>query len=177
MATKHAIPWLLVFAAGLARILPHTANLTPVGGLGLYAGARVRPWAALLTPLVALLIGDLATGTWAGATVAAGVYVGLLGGPIAGRWLLGRVVSPHRLAGAVLTAGAWFFATSNFAMWLSGIGHYPLTAGGLVECYVGGLPYLARSLAADATFAALLFAAEGLAHRLLPTAVTAPVPP
>lgn len=160
------MPWLLVLAAGLARVLPHTANLTPVGGLGLYAGARVRPAAALLAPVLAVLIGDLVAGTWAGATVAAGVYVGLLGGPVAGSWLLARGTSPARFTGAVLAGAAWFFLTSNFGMWVSGIGDYPPTLAGLLACYGAGLPYLARSLLADAAFAALLFAAEGLARRL-----------
>lgn len=174
MATRHAIPWLLVLAAGLARILPHTANLTPVGGLGLYAGARVRPPAALLTPILAVLIGDLVAGTWAGPIVAAGVYVGLLGGPLAGRWLLDRRVAPGRFAAAVVAAALWFFLASNFAMWLSGIGDYAPTPAGLAECYLAGLPYLVRSMLADAAFAALLFAVEGLARRHLPAAAGAP---
>jgi hypothetical protein len=174
MATRLAIPWLLVLGAGLARALPHLANLTPVGGLGLYAGARVRTPAALLTPILAVLVGDLVAGTWAGPIVAAGVYVGLLGGPVAGRWLLGRQVAPGRFAAAVIVAAAWFFLTSNFAMWLSGIGAYPLTPAGLAGCYLAGLPYLARSMVADASFAALLFAAEGLARRTLPAAAGEP---
>lgn len=164
--TRHAAtPWLLILVAGLARALPHTANFTAVGGLGLYAGARVGPAAALATPLLAVLVGDLCVGTWAGPVVAAGVYLGLLGGPVAGRWLLGRRLGPGRFASAVLIAALWFFLTSNLAMWLSGIGHYPPTPAGLVECYVAGLPYLARSLLADATFAGLMFTAEALLRR------------
>jgi hypothetical protein len=59
-------------------------------------------------------------------------------------------------------------------MWLSGIGDYAPIPAGLAECYLAGLPYLARSMVADASFAALLFAAEGLARRHLPAAAGEP---
>lgn len=156
------LPWLLVVVAGLARLVPHLANVTPVGGLGVYAGARLPAAPALATPLLAVLLGDLVGGTSAGPVVLAAVYAGLLGGPLAARLLLRRSLTPVRFAGAVVTGALWFFLASNFGMWLSGIGAWPATAAGLADCYLAGLPFLARSLAADAVCAGALFAGEAL---------------
>jgi hypothetical protein len=171
MATPPRLPWLLVLGAGLARLVPHLANVTPVGGLGVYAGARLPPAVALAAPLLAVLLGDLVGGTTAGPVVLAFVYAGLLGGPLAARVLLRRGLTPVRFAGAVVAGALWFFLTSNLGMWLSGIGAWPATAAGLADCYLAGLPFLARSLAADAAFAGALFAGEALLRRGL-----APVP-
>jgi hypothetical protein len=171
MAKRPRLPWLLVLGAGLARLVPHLANVTPVGGLGLYAGARLPPAAALATPLLAVLLGDLVGGTTAGPVVLAAVYAGLLGGPLAARLLLRHGLTPVRFAGAVGIGALWFFLVSNLGMWLSGIGAWPATAAGLVDCYVAGLPFLARSIAADAACAGALFAGEALLRRRL-----APVP-
>jgi hypothetical protein len=170
MVTHPRLPWLLALAAGLARLLPHLANVTPVGGLGVYAGARLPAPLALATPLLAVLLGDLVGGTTAGPVVLAAVYAGLLGGPLAARRLLRRGLTPARFAGAVGSGALWFFLASNFGMWLSGSGAWPATAAGLADCYLAGLPFLARSLAADAVFAGALFAGEALLRRGLATA-------
>ncbi len=50
-----------------------------------------------------------------------------------------------------------FFLITNFGMWLSGISFYPLTASGLMACYVGGIPYLGRTLLSDLAYSGLLF--------------------
>ena len=45
--------------AGLWRLIPHWPNFTPVGGLGLFAGARMRLWQALAVPLAVRAVSDL----------------------------------------------------------------------------------------------------------------------
>lgn len=48
-----------------------------------YAHVETLP-GRLLTAILAVLVGDLVAGIWAGSIVAAGVYIGLLGGPPVG---------------------------------------------------------------------------------------------
>ncbi len=50
-----------------------------------------------------------------------------------------------------------FFLITNFGVWLSGISIYPLTASGLLACYLGGIPYLGRTLLSDLAYSGLLF--------------------
>ena len=38
---------LLATAAGVARLIPHPWNFTPVGALGLFTGSRLRPGSPL----------------------------------------------------------------------------------------------------------------------------------
>ena len=44
--------------AALVRLLPHPPNFSPIGGVALFGGARLRGWQAYLVPLVALAITD-----------------------------------------------------------------------------------------------------------------------
>ncbi len=157
------MPWLLIALAICARLLPHPFNLTPVGALGLFAGAYVPPRLALLVPLVALLVGDALTGFY-DPVVMAGVYLGMLAGPCVGHWLLRTRRSVARIGGAVTASAVFFFLTSNFAMWFSGP-YYPPTLDGLLACYLNGLPYLGYSLLGDGACATLLFGGFELARR------------
>ena len=50
-----------------------------------------------------------------------------------------------------------FFLITNFGVWLSGISIYPLTPSGLMACYLGGIPYLGRTLLSDLAYSGLLF--------------------
>lgn len=154
------MPWVLILLAVVARFLPHPFNLTPLGGLGLFAGAHLSPRVAWLVPLLALFIGDLVTGFYS-PVVAVAVYAGMLGGPLAGR-LLARRVSPGRFAGAVGAGAGFFYLVSNVGMWWDS---YPHTLVGLLRCYVDGLPFLGRTVLADAVYGGILFGAFALAGR------------
>jgi len=61
------------------------------------------------------------------------------------------------------------FLITNFAVWASSIGNYPKNAGGLVACYIAGLPLFWNTLAGDAFYAALLFGGMALAEERFPS--------
>src|SRR5437762_2604200 len=48
--------------AGLWRVIPHPANLTPIGALGVFAGARLCLWQALALPVAVMLASDAVQG-------------------------------------------------------------------------------------------------------------------
>src|SRR5436305_12460656 len=56
--TPHTWRWTLGFAvvaavvAALQRVTPHPGNFVMIGGLGLWAGARLRPGLGLLLPVL-----------------------------------------------------------------------------------------------------------------------------
>ena len=91
------------------------------------------------------------------------VYLGLLGGPLAGRLLLARQRSLARFAVAVPAGSLLFFLLSNLGNWLA---FYPPTLGALLECYVKGLPLLGNTLMGDTLFGVLLFGADALTRRM-----------
>src|SRR5882757_5329667 len=48
----------MTILSGLARLLPHPPNFTPVGSMSLFAGARLNGWMAYLVPLAIMIVTD-----------------------------------------------------------------------------------------------------------------------
>ena len=69
-----------------------------------------------------------------------------------------------RLGGAVLVGAVQFFLITNFGAWLF-LNSYPKTLGGLVACYVAGVPFFWNTLAGDMFFSGVLFGGLFLAER------------
>lgn len=162
----HHIVLLLIVVAAAIRILPHPLNLTPIGALALFSGAYIQRPIFWLTPLFALLLGDLLMGFY-NSIVMLAVYVGFAASTLIGRTLLHGRVSPLRIAAGVGCGALCFWLISNFGSWLA---FRPHTAAGLIACYVDGLPYLARSLIGDSIYACVLFGAYRLASPHAPRA-------
>ena len=154
--------WVLILFAALCRALPHPFNVTPVGAIGLFAGAKLPGRIAWAVPLLALLAGDLFLGFY-DPVVMAGVYLGMALSALFGRWLLRRQRSLGRFAAAAGGASLTFFLVSNFGVWLaSGHGGYPHTWAGLLTCYAMGVPFLWRTLLGDGLYTFVLFGLDAL---------------
>ncbi len=158
------MPYILIVLGIIARLVPHAWNFTPIGALGLFAGANCRPRVAWLVPLSALLVADLILGFYNPITMAF-VYVGFLAGPLIGRWLIAPRRSVRRIGSAVLMSSTVFFVVSNLGVWLGGF--YPLTLSGLVECYTLALPFYGAILVGDGFYAALLFGGQEMVSAAL----------
>lgn len=155
-----AIGLLIVIVAAM-RLLPHPDNITPVGALGLFAGAVLPGRTAWLLPIGALLIGDAISGFYVLPAMVL-VYLGFAGGAVIGRLFLSRRRTLPRLAASILCSALFFFVVSNFAAWML---YYPPTWSGLVDCYVSAIPWFGRSLFGDALYTALLFSAYAFFER------------
>ena len=60
-----------------------------------------------------------------------------------------------------------FFMITNFGAWLTS-GLYPMTADGLLQAYIAGIPFFQNSLLGNLVFAALLFGGFAALQRTLP---------
>jgi len=154
----------LAVAAGLIRLLPHPANFTPLAGLGLFGGARLRVWQAVSLPLLVMVITDFVLwwvkgwspfDPWVYGCFTVTVLLGLF---------LRRTKSWLRIGTASVTASVLFFMVTNFGVWLaSRVDPQTLPAGtydvvemenskyaigtiryadnerGLLKCYLNGL--------------------------------------
>jgi hypothetical protein len=126
--------------AGLWRLVPHWPNFTPVGGLALFAGARLRLWQAFALPLAVMAASDLLL--WAAFGKAAfdpWVYASFALNVLLGRWLL-RKGRAWRIPVVSLIASLQFFVLSNFGTWAGGT-IYPRTLAGLGACFAAALPF------------------------------------
>ncbi len=151
-------------------------GFTPMLAIGLYAGAFLKnPWQAMGLIVGTQLLGDLGIWALSGDVLQAfdpgssGVYVAYplcawLGGSLSQNRSFGRVQ-----AGSLLSCMAFFLVT-NFVVWALGRFAseelallYPATFGGLLKCYVMGIPF-AKEFISTPIFAGLLFSPLGVAQ-------------
>ncbi len=163
---------LVVFAIATRVIFNalHVFNFNAVMAAGLFAGAYLGARRmSIVIPLVAMLATDIAIGFYDWRLMAF-VYVS-----IAAAFFLGRFYSRNRtlprFVGSVLGVSALFFLVSNGAVWLlSADAIYPKTLGGLVDCYIAGVPFYRNALTGDLLWSTVLFGSYELfrlkAHRL-----------
>ena len=165
----------LIFIAALSRVLPHPPNFSPIEAVALFGGAYFakRHW-ALLVPLVAMFLSDLALGLLRGGLyfeyfTSAGyllVYACIALSTLLGFGLRGKVgasrVLSYSLAGSML-----FFVVTNFGAWLSDPA-YPKTLAGLAAAYLAGVPFFQWTVLGTLFYAALLFGGFELLRRRVP---------
>ena len=159
----------LIVLAALLRLLPHPPNFTPVGGLALFGGARIRGWQAYLVPLAVMLITDpirsLMEGHYPAYSWATLVIYGcFLINVSLGRVFLQRSASVQRLAYVTALGSLQFFLFTNLPSWWSDpiYGH---TLAGLSACYLAALPFFGRTLLGDLFYSGLLFSAYAVFTR------------
>jgi hypothetical protein len=151
----------ILLVAALARVIPHTANVTPFFAVAMAAGAWLgRDQLKLTTSLAigSMLISDLVLGFhWTMPFVYGGLAVGIVVGAFANTQLLKTESRALRFLKSVAFAAAGstgFFVVSNFGVWAVGE-IYPLTSDGLVACFVMAIPFFMKSLVSDLFFGSL----------------------
>jgi hypothetical protein len=162
----------LTVIGAVARLIPHPTNFTPVGGMSVFAGARLRGWQAFLLPLVLMAVTDPLVASIYGVPafgwITPFVYVSFLISVWLGRYLR-NTNSVARIGGMTFLCSTQFFLVTNFAVWL----HwptYPHTAAGLVSCYIAALPFFGRTLAGDLFYVGVLFGLHAWLRRVAPSA-------
>jgi len=170
----------MIALAVATRLIPHPWNVTAVTAVALFGGAMLRDWRlALIVPLTAMWLSDVVLNNliytqyfegfvlwhsdlaWTYAAVALTVLLG--------RTLLSRRRGVLRVAGVSVTASSLFFVLTNLGVWASGL-LYPLTAAGLLACYIAAIPFYAQQIVGDLVWCAVLFSGYALVCRHLPSA-------
>jgi hypothetical protein len=156
---------LVPYLCNLSHEARYIWNLTPVGALALFAGARLRSRWGCLVPLVAMALSDLLLikpladlGMHAFSWGTPVIYAAFLIDALLGRFLVGRSFSPLRVGGAALLGAVQFFLLTNFAVWLAGDGlRFPKTPAGLLDCYTFALPFCRNTALGDLLYSGLFF--------------------
>lgn len=142
----------LLIAGALIRVTQHM-NFAPVGGLSLFAGARMRGWQSYLLPLALMAVTDPLVGGYSALT--RWVY----GSFLISVWIgtrLRRTESPLAIGAAAVAGATQFFLITNFAVLVTGR-MYPHTWAGLMACYAAGIPFFWRTLASDIFYSGVFF--------------------
>lgn len=155
LSYKNIFILILIIAAVFSRLIPHPLNFTPIGALGLFAGAYIVDKRVWLLPIAALLISDFFIGFYEPVAMLF-VYIGFASSAFIGRLLLSEKRTSVRLGGAALSSATIFFILSNFGTWLAG-SLYPMSIAGLIECYVMAIPFYGNTLLGDLFYVVVLF--------------------
>jgi hypothetical protein len=152
----------MVVVGASARLLPHPWNFTPMMAIGLFAGSHARKVSTgVLATLFALALSDAVLGFYPGFWYVYGAALI----PV----LLGRLIR-NRSGAVVIAAAAFvssfsFFLITNFVAWATD-GLYPLTIGGLSECYLAGIPFYRNQVLGDAVYTVAIFGGYAILNRL-----------
>ena len=159
----------LVVAMIAFRFMPHPENVAPIGAFALMGGLYLNRRFALVVPVLALVLSDLVLNAQMGypafhapRVLDYGIFlfIGMMA-------LAMRNKGWKFQFGGAVAVPFFFFAVSNFGVWLTGLGlsgqPYAKSISGLVECYVAGLPFLRGSLLGDWGFMALFAGIMALA--------------
>ncbi len=153
MSNRTFTVFVLIIIAVFSRLIPHPWNLTAVGSVALFSGAYLKPRnLGFAVPLLAFLITDLILGVhntmlFTYAAVAICSFLGI-------RYL--QKPKPASVLGMSFASSLIFFVISNFGVWVVG-GFYPLTAQGLLNCFVMAVPFFQGQIIGDLLHSALLF--------------------
>ena len=161
MFKKYYLPIFLILAAVSLRILRHFGlldlppNFAPISAIALFAGAYLgNRRLAIIIPVIAMLISDIFIGFY-DLRILAAVYLSFIISGILG-FCLRRHRSALKISGITLGASSFFFLFTNFAVWLFSR-MYPLTASGLWQSYLMGLPFFKYTLLGDIFYVSIMF--------------------
>ena len=151
----------IIFAVALFRVLPHPPNVSPVAAMALLGGAYFTDKRmAFILPFLALFLSDLIIGFHNSMIV---VYAGFALTVGMGIWMQKKITA-NRVAATTVASTLLFFIISNFGAWMM-TGMYPMNAGGLLQAYVAGIPFLQNSLLGNLAFSAVMFAGFAMMQR------------
>lgn len=146
------VPYALIAAAVLLRLVPHASNFQPLDALALYGGAVLPGAWAFVVPLAAVALSDAVLGFYGAGMVwvyAAYVVIVILGRAALRRRSVGRV------AGTALAAAVVFYLITNFGEWTGPL--YPHTPAGLAASFIAGIPFFGNTLLSDLGYTLALF--------------------
>ena len=149
----------LVTVGALARLIPHPPDFAPVGGMSLFAGARLPGWQAYLVPLLLMTITDPILGAIYGFPAFGYSTAFVYGSFLVNVWIGRRLRSSQNflwIGLATVLCTLQFYLVTNFGVWLLGQ-MYPHSWSGLATCYLAALPFLGRTMAADLLYSSVLF--------------------
>ncbi len=143
---------ILIGLGASSRLLPHPANVVPIGAIALFAGLYMPRRIAIVATLLPMLLSDMIIGFYHWQMMIS-VY-----GCFAISIYIGSLIKQKTLqnvVGATLAGSIIFFGVTNAAVWAFG-SMYAKTFTGLMESHTMALPFFRNSLIGDLFFVGIL---------------------
>ena len=148
---------LFIILGVLSRILPHAPNMTAVGGVALFSGAKFNTKKAVTITLLTMLISDFIIGFH---SLMFATYGGMILAVFVGKWISQRAGARRIIAGTFLSS-AIFFVITNFAVWAA-TPLYAKTMNGFITCYIMALPFFRNSITGDLLYSISFFTIDAI---------------
>jgi hypothetical protein len=154
----------LILAAAISRVVMYRDNFSPIIGMAIFSGVILKDKRlAFILPVFSMFLSDLmfevfniAPGFWGwGQLVGYGILVLIT----VFAFTMKRISAANVVVYSI-TSSVIFFLLSNLSFFVidNPVYHtYPQTANGLVQCYIGALPFFKTGLLADLVYSGLLF--------------------
>ena len=175
---RFGIITLMILAAALSRLIPHSPNFAPIGAMAIFGAAYFsNRIIAFAIPLLAMWLSDIVINNtiyasynnnhlWLIPQSFPWNYAAFLLITLVGFFLL-KKIKLISVIGAGLSASIIFFLVSNFGVWL-GSPMYPQNISGLIACYITGIPFFGNTIGGDLFYSAVLFGTFELAKYKFP---------
>jgi len=151
----------LIIVGILLRLAPHAPNFTPIAAIALFSGAYLNKKYAFLVPLFLIIASDLVIGLHNVIIFTWGSFILIT---ILGFWIK-KQRSLLRIVSASFVSSVLFYIVTNFGVWFAG--WYPHNLGGLINCYILGLPFLRDFTLSTLIYTSGFFAVYDLVARLV----------
>ncbi len=152
---------LLIIIGTLSRLAPHPANMTAIGALAVFCGAKLDIRKALLVMVSTMVLSDLVLGfhsvVWA-------TYGSLAISVLLANYFLQKP-SVTRIMSVALASSVIFYLVTNFAVWVIPGSMYPKTFAGLLDSYILAIPFFRNSLVGDFFYSGIFFGGYELIWR------------
>ena len=137
----------------ISRLAPHAPNMTAVGALSVFVGAKYGMKKGLIVLLTTMLIADSIKGLH---SVMWATYGALIIGAFIGKYFIANKKVGWIIGGTLLSSIV-FFVVTNFAVWLAPNYMYEKTVSGLIACYGMAIPFFRNSLVGDLMYSGIFF--------------------
>lgn len=159
-----------IIAAISLRLIPHIPNFAPITAIALFGGAYLGKRAAIILPLIIMVISDYLLLYWTGTgfnfqklispqslfhSTTFFVWGSFFISSLIGIYLSKRK-SPANVFGASLIASVQFFIITNFGVWATS-SMYAHNLAGLIQSYIMGLPFFRATLLGDIFYTGTFF--------------------
>jgi hypothetical protein len=167
----------MIILAALSRMIPHMPNFTPLAAIGLFGAAYFsKKWQAFLIPIAATLVSDLFINTivyrnfYQSFTLINNGFLWQYGSYfliiLTGFFIFNKVTTARVITGA-LSSAVIFYLVSNFGSFVISPA-YPSNLGGLISCYIAGIPFIGGTILGNLFYSGVLFCSFAFLEQRFP---------
>lgn len=150
---KNSLFWIAIIIFGaIMRVIPHEANIAPIGVICLFSSSYAPKRYALGIPILSMLLSDIFLGFH---HVMIWVYSSFFLISLTGLYLRNNISFKNVFVYSLFSSFLFYIVT-NFGVWVS-TNMYSKDLQGLLECYTLALPFLRNTLIGDILYSGILF--------------------